>query len=125
MRSIVRLSRLAHRFDQQIRLAQKVFAQPGEIETVLKKANLWELDHIIAPLINTVGIPNSSSIEINIIASDGLIINFDVKINPENVAMSKNLSKLLTQKLSAQMQNALKEANLSVEGFITVKWKTF
>ena len=40
------------------KLAIQTSARPGDVETALKKANLWELATQVSPLLNQAGVPD-------------------------------------------------------------------
>lgn len=120
MKSIEKLLTIANKFEKKI--AQLVSAQPVDIEKALKDARLWDLSVNVAPLLEQVGIPESSKVIINILVSNGPTVNYNVILDPDNKNLATKLSALLNKNYGSKAINAIKTAKLNVPSPITVAW---
>lgn len=117
-----KLYKLAKQFQKQ---SQLFSAQSGDIENVLKNANLWELSKAVAPLLNTAGVPDDASVTIQILVSAGTIIAYNTILDPTNPKVAVNLNNLLKAKFAIPMTNALKAARTNVTEIVSVDWLKF
>ena len=114
------LLKLAVYFERQ---AQAVSAQPGDIQTALERANLWNISPTVSPLLDAAGVPDSAKVNIAIGVNPGGHIDYHANLAPQNPHVSQKLSALLKQKLSTPMSQAIK--GLTVSNPLTVNWLTF
>lgn len=120
MKSLAKLTALANRF--KIKLAQNVSAQPGDIESSLKSAQLWDLSKDVASLVAAAGVPDTSTIDLHIVVSTGPVVGFDPVLTPEAPQAADKLKTLLIKKYALPMATALQKAGMSVAEPVTVSW---
>jgi len=125
MENFKKLLRLAKNLELKYIIAQKISAQPGDIEMALKAAGVWNLSNEVAPLLNAAKVSDTDSVEIIINVKPGPNVSFTALINPSNPKVSQTLSLLLLKNFSKKMTDALRAANLDVTDVLTVKWLTF
>jgi hypothetical protein len=99
-------------------------AQAGDIETALKKANLFNKQADVAALLPKAKVPDGVSLNISIVVSKGLNVSFRVATNPNDPSGAR-LAALLSGKFAAPMKAALQKAKLTVTDTVTVGWLTF
>lgn len=107
------------------KMAQQVSAQPGDIQTALEKAGLWNASADVSPLLSKAGVADDQSINISIVVSPGPSVSFSANVDPGNPNTSGRLAALLSQKYAGAMAKAIKAANLTVSDHITVNWLKF
>lgn len=115
---------MADQFEQLTSEAQMTSAQPGDIEQALKQAGLFELSDKVAPLLNTAKVPDTSSVQINMVVDKGMNVGFLVTLNPPSNA-GNALAGLLKRQFSGAMKQALIKAKLNVADTVSLKWLTF
>lgn len=116
------IKRIANKF--QVKLGQLASAQSADIQDALAKAGLWELSNQVAPMLNTARVPETASVQINLIVDKTLNVNFNVVLTPQSNA-SAVLSRMLKANFGAKMHQALAAAKLNVAETLTVKWLSF
>lgn len=119
------MEKLLNKINLFYKLAQMTSAQPGEVETALKNANLWELSKEVSPLVAAAQVPDNAAINLQIVVSPGPKISFNSLLEPGMPPASGKLSALLAKKYSAIMSAALAKVGLNVEEPIVVGWLTF
>jgi hypothetical protein len=118
------LRKLSIKFEKQ---AQQLAtsAQPGDIQTVLERANLWNTSKTVAPLLDAAGVPDASAAHIAILVSPGPKVSFNAVLDPANPNASKKLNALLAQKFAMPIANAIKVAKMSPESTLVINWLKF
>lgn len=116
---------ISEKINKFYKQAQQASAQPGDVETALKSASLWDLTKDVAGLLNVAGVPDSSSVELQIVVSAGPKISFNSVLSPDVPGIGSKLSTLLNKKYGAVMSGALTKAGLNVEEPISVSWLKF
>ena len=119
------LLKIAERFAHKLLLAQQASAQPGEIMAVLQTAGLWEKSAEVAPLLNTAGVSDDTTVQIFIIVDSKLNCTYRIATTPPRPAAAIKLRGLLNYKYSVAMKKALTTANISVTDTIELKWMNF
>jgi hypothetical protein len=117
------LRKLATKFEKQGQLAMS--AQPGDVQNILEKMRLWDMAKTAAPLLDAAGVPDTSAVHVAILVSPGPKIAFNAVLDPANPAASKKLNTILAQKFAMPMMNALKSANVKIEGTLVINWLKF
>lgn len=120
------LHNLAVKFEKQAQAT--VAAQPGDVQTALERAKLWQLSTAVAPMLNQAGVSDDASVNISILVNKGPVgpvVAFSTNLAPPNPKVSTKLNSLLAQKFAGPMLNAIKAANLSVVDNLVVKWLNF
>src|ERR1700733_6117352 len=95
--------------------AQTVSAQPGDVQTVLERAKLWNIQTMVSPMLNQVGVPDDATVNISILVDAGPKIGFNAVLTPQNPKISIALNNLLKQKIGVPMVNAIKSAGLKID----------
>lgn len=125
MNAVKELLKVAEKIENRFRkLAQDASAQAGDVEDVLRKANLWDLSNQVAPLLNSARIPESAAVKISIVVDKNLRVNFIVDLTPPH-ASAVGLARLLKNAYGEKMHQALAAAKLNVADTLTLNWMTF
>lgn len=125
MKNIEKLLKLADKIEKRLKKeAQMTSAQASDVEDALKAAGLWELSSNVSPMLNAAGVPESATVQINIVVDKTLRVSFVVSLNPPH-ASALILARLLKNAYAGKMGAALTAAKLSVADTLTVKWLTF
>lgn len=117
------LHKLASEFEKLAQVA--VSAQPGDVQSALERAKMWDLSKAVSPLLDAAGVPDSSAVHVSILVSAGPKVAFNVVLDPANPAISKKLNAMLAQRYAMPMANALKSANINAAGVLVVNWLKF
>src|ERR1700722_6329736 len=112
---LIKIAENQQKIIEKLVQAQKVSAQPADVQDSLEKSNLWSLTNQISPLLNMAGIPDDATVNISIVAGKGPTINYGVNLQPPNMNASHKLSALLKQNYAASMSNALKAHAVNIE----------
>jgi hypothetical protein len=106
-----KLTQLANRFERKLSLAQHTgdeqpksqqTLQPGEIENILKAANLRPTPEILAPYLNAAHVPETMSIEIGIKVDPHDTVGFATI--PLHAALVALLNRTYATKMSAALK---------------------
>lgn len=125
MNAVKNLLRVAAKIEQKLnKTAQVASAQAGDVEQVLRGAGLWDLSNNVAPLLNTAHVPETASVQINIVVDKALKVNFVVSLTPPH-SSALALARLLKNSYGAKMQAALVGSKLNVADTLTLKWMSF
>lgn len=134
MENFKKLLRLAKRLELKYIIAGQT-ATAGDIQTALYKARLGpvtpdgnidaalqnDLINQVSPLLDELGIPASSTVNIKINVSPGPNVSFTALIDPAHKGAAA-LSLKLLKKFSKPMMAAIQNAGLSVTGTVTADW---
>ncbi len=149
MENFKKLLRFAKLLEFKYLAAQSQTAQAGDVERVLNAAGLHpskpgqklpdgsfsspsidtelqnKLINEIGALLDTAGIPATSSVDLKINVMTGPKVSFTALINPSNATGAKTLLGLLTNKYSAAMAGAIKAGNLVLPAHLDpIGWLT-
>ena len=105
--------------------AQTMTAQPGDVQTALEQANIWNKQAVVSPMLNQAGVPDDAAVSISILVSQGPKVGFNVILEPKNPKVSVTLSNLLKQTFSIPMTKAIQAAKLNVASLLVVNWLKF
>lgn len=114
----------AKKFEKQAQTVT-VTAQPGDIQTALEQANLWNMQKAVAPMLNQAGVPEDATVNISVLADTGPKVGYNVLLQPNNPKISNTLAALLKQKFAPAMTDALKKSNVSINSLMVVNWLKF
>lgn len=143
MKYVDYMTKLANRFERKLSLAQQS-AQSGELQKALSDAGALPGPDAVSPLLNAVGIPDTSAVEIFMVIDHNLNVTFSSVMTPAftpdpskteqqnqqelarltklaNVPAGK-LNKLLFDKYSASMKKALLASKLAPTDTVKFSW---
>lgn len=118
-----KLLKLVDQFEKQAQML--VSAQPGDIQTVLEDARLWNIAPTVSPLLTSAGISEDAQVSISLLIGPRNVIDFNVILNPNSPNAAKKLSMLLKQKFGAAMLQALQNAKLNINNQVNMSWLKF
>jgi hypothetical protein len=120
MKSFQKLLRVANTFEKK---AQDINSQiAGQVPSVLRRANLWNLSSTVAPLLGRAGAPDRTVASVNIVVNPGPQVTFSSTLNPSYEQTGQKFDTLLTQKLGHLFNQALQAANINPTSPITISW---
>lgn len=127
MKKIDKIVALANKFEQLAAQAQLSSAQAGDVQRALENAKLFNASDIgskVAELLPKAKIPETSTVQIDILVDKNLNPNYSVTLNPPSSA-SAVLGHLVKTQFAGPMKKALTDANLKVSDTIATKWLHF
>jgi flagellar basal body P-ring protein FlgI len=122
---LIKIAENQQKIIEKLVQAQKVSAQPADVQASLEKANLWSLTNQVSSLLNVAGVPDDAAVNISIMAGKGPTINYGVDLQPPNINVSHKLSALLKQNYATSMSNALRAHSVNIETPLTLNWLKF
>lgn len=108
MSSVDKLFKLADRLARKISLGQS--AQPGDIQSNLQEARLWDLTNDLFPLLDQADIPAGVPVHLDIVVDSNFNVTYPVKT--KDAAKGQKLSVLVKSKYGQAMSDALKKGTI-------------
>ena len=113
--SLTRILQLAEKF------AQKVGAEPAQVENTLKRARLWGTPSLVSPLLERAGVPPHTTVDIKLQVSPISTATLQATMNPNHGSV-ETLNSLLNARYAKLMTDALQNANLIVNQPMNFGW---